>query len=85
MKQYTHEAREGTSRCCDLRAAGIVAMLIWDWIASSWSCSAILSDSSSRISKNLPDWMRWTKRWGMGSNEGDRTSPGDNNGWERGL
>ena len=85
VKQYTYEARGGTSCYRNLRAAGNPAMLIWDWIALNLSCSAILSDISSRISKNLPDWMRLTKRWGTGSNKGDRTNPRDNNSGEREL
>ena len=68
-KQYTHEARDGTSLNLELR------LVVWSCKSSSWSCRAILSSRRSHISTNSPLQMLCTSRYEMGSAAGDIMRP----------
>ena len=68
-KQYTHEARNGTSLSLGLR------LVVWPCKSSSWSCRVILSARRSRILTNSPLRILFTSRYRMGSAASDKMRP----------
>ena len=67
--------RDGILRIRARIAPGVCSACRGPWIASSWSCKAILSESSSLISTNSEETILRTKRAGIDCNAGDRISP----------